>query len=246
MSKFISSLSKKSKINLGEALDEEFAIFLILIFLALMANAILPFASHAVDICRMYHLSLFLLAPFAVTGFVFCIIRGSEIFRKLTGSKIKTEILREDSLKIFSILLAGFLLFNSGFLYEIFNDNPTSIALNEDVKYPVFTKEEVKGANWVNEHRNNEYVWSSETTGSLFTQFYGGEGQVRRTFYGMVKEIPKDSYIFLGKHDGKISEKWVPRGDKEQYVALQKSECYKNVISKRNKVYCNDNSNIYR
>lgn len=245
--KFIRSLSKKGKINLGEPLDldEGFAIFSILIFLALIANAMLPFASEAFDIYRMYHLSLFGLAPFAVTGFIFCIIRGNEIFRKLTGSKIKTVVLKENSLKIFSILLAVFLLFNSGLLYEILNDNPTSIALNEDVRYPMFTKEEVKGANWINEHRNNEYVWSSETTNPLFTQFYAG-GDVKRTFYGATKEIPKSSYIFLGKHDSKISEKWVLLCDKKQYVALQESGCYKNIIVKRNKVYCNDNSNIYR
>lgn len=244
--KFISSISKKSRINLGEALDEEFIIFSILIFLALIANAILPFASHAFDTYRMYHLSLFGLAPFAVTGFVLCIIKGGEIFRKLTGSKIKTGVLEENSLKMFSILLAVFLLFNSGFLYEIFNDNPTSIALNKNVKYPIFSKEELGGANWIEEHRNDDYVWSSKTTSPIFLQFYGREEQVRRTFYGETKGIPLNSYIFLGKYDSEISEKWVTRGNEKQYVELQKSEFYKNVIIMRNKVYCNDNSRIYR
>jgi uncharacterized membrane protein len=51
-----------------------------------------------------------------------------------------------------------FILFNTGFIYEILNDNSNSISLNKNLDYPLYSDSEVQGLLWADNNiieRNN-------------------------------------------------------------------------------------------
>jgi len=81
-------------------------------FLGILTTTFLPITGF--NIGRVYHISLIILSPFALVGFL-------NIFRafwKITGETLNLR-LEEVTLKLFSILLCTFLIFNSGLFAEI-------------------------------------------------------------------------------------------------------------------------------
>lgn len=94
------------------------------ILILIVAIAVSGFAM--MDPQRLFHLSLIVLAPFCIVGWLY--------IHELRVRKFKVNILnsRKVSLKIFSLFLAVFLLFNVGFVYEIAHDHPTSISISQN------------------------------------------------------------------------------------------------------------------
>jgi len=152
-------IKKKSKF------DFNFASFSLVSFFFCLSAVAVPFVSGALNTTRLFHITLFFLAPFCVLGTVF-------IFRTLFKASIliSKKAIRgttEKSLKAFSIILAIFLLFNTGFVYEILQDLPYSISLsqnwtkehgNGDDKFALYSAidlpQEVVSASWLAQHRN--------------------------------------------------------------------------------------------
>ena len=117
--------------------DKEFAAFSIMSFGVFLVCVFVPHFTH-MNIHRMYHILMFFLAPF-------CVIGGITVFRMM--SKIVktswTEQHVRSSLKVLSVFLVIFLLFNSGWIYEVAKDHPGSISLNSTMDYPRFNEQEV-------------------------------------------------------------------------------------------------------
>ena len=76
---------------------------------------------------RLYHLSLFLLAPFAIIGGITIFEVIIKIFMRSWTSKMLKH-----SLKVLSVFLVIFLLFNTGFIFEIVKDHSNSISLSQE------------------------------------------------------------------------------------------------------------------
>ncbi|KKI00369.1 hypothetical protein EO95_13925 [Methanosarcina sp. 1.H.T.1A.1] len=77
---------------------------------------------------RLYHLSLFFLSPIGVIGGIICIkLLSCRILKNTCFSQVTKFELR--TLYVFFII---FLLFNSGFIFEVFKDNPSSISLSQE------------------------------------------------------------------------------------------------------------------
>lgn len=87
-------------------------------FLTLLFSAII-FSGFTVmmDPTRLYHLSLFILSPFCIIGFQLY----KKIFQCSSGF----------CLKILSLFLILFFLFNTSFIYEVANDHPYSISIGQ-------------------------------------------------------------------------------------------------------------------
>lgn len=198
---------------------------------------------------RVYHLSLCFLAPFSVIGFV-----------KMCGWLVKH--LRgcldgdEDYLKIFSVYLAIFLLFNSGFVSETLtkgNDYSPNILVSKPrahyINDPQYIKSfyssdltdmDVYSAKWLTKLRDHtKKIYCDDTTG-IFCSLIGPPGISHSYLYVTNKNQVQHGYIFL--HTYNVARKVsITQLLPPQVRSI--NEVYPIEIS--NKIYTNGGSNIY-
>jgi uncharacterized membrane protein len=158
----------------------------------LLMSITLPFFAAALNITRIYHITLFSLAPFGILG---GIITFRKMFKLLP---IKIIPAAKDSmyLKLVIILiLVPYFLFNTGFIYEITGDVPTSISLNSDVDHPRFNKQEILSAKWLTNIKNNKPIYADDYRQLLLK---GLEWDQVRIFPVDIEQTPKNSYIYFG------------------------------------------------
>jgi len=137
---------------------------------------------------RLYHIVLFCLSIFCVIGAISVI----EIIGHYSSGNF-----RDASKKIFSYMLVIYLLFNTGFIFEIAKDKPSSISLSQDwIKeygdieskvhfYNTCTNiYDVSSAQWLSKNKNNST--------RVLSDFYASEHVLRS--YGMQ---PRESIVVL-------------------------------------------------
>jgi len=117
------------------------------------ASIMVPFLSSSINASRMYHISLILLSPFCVKGFIFLF---ENIFKNMSYKNI---------ISLFTMFLCVFYVFNTGFFYTVANID-RSIAdplwaiydgdsLNRLSLYNSYTPiEDIYSAKWVLNHRD--------------------------------------------------------------------------------------------
>lgn len=173
--------------------------------IAIAAIAI-PYVSGALHAARLYHVTLILLAPFCIKGAID--IKSFIIIRKFTRhTSVKT---------LMSCILAIYMLFSVGFIYEITGDQPSSISLSKNsiIKsgdsevragfYNAYTiGSEVAAAQWLS---NN--ISSGESL-DINATYYDASRVHVLTSYGMIpiadqlaitesqEEFKQNSYVFL-------------------------------------------------
>ncbi len=203
----------------------------------LFAAIAVPYFSISLQTARLYHITLFFLAPFCVIGgiVIFNIING------ILGNKFGEKNMK-DSLKLLSLFFAIFLLFTSGFFYEVTNDIPRSISLDKDMDFPRFNDKEVRAAKWLSDVKGSNLI---------FADFYGVQlingfdfNQVK-PFVAKKEKLSSGTYIYLRSLNlkGLIVEKNMAF---RIYAELLDSAFYNQVIIKKNKIYDNGGSEIYR
>ena len=72
--------------------------------------------------------------------------------------KIGIQKFIETSCNIFRVSL----IFNSGAVYEIFGDKPTSMSLHNTMDGPKFNEMEVTGAQWLSEYKTNNTILADQ------------------------------------------------------------------------------------
>jgi uncharacterized membrane protein len=184
--------------------DKEFAAFSIMSFGIFLVCAFVPHFTH-MNIHRMYHILMFFLAPF-------CVIGGMTVFRVLSRvvRASWTNESERSSLKVLSVFLVIFLLFNSGFVYEVAKDHPGSISLSQesvkeygDVKHKnslyagYYPEQDIFSIKWISKNRDNETKIYADLSHKLLPF----------TSYGMMPDehlltnttkVSGDAYIYLG------------------------------------------------
>lgn len=185
---------------------KEFAYLCYLSYFICLLAIIVPSFSSSLNTSRLYHICLIFLSPFLILGFLVAITKAQKYLSM--GNLV--------SRKCFSLLipifLATFILFNSGWVYEVADDNPRSISLSqnsilnskniEDIKtFYVeggFTSEySVFGAEWLSKVREEKYsVYSDYLHKSHVLQSYGGLSNINEIIYN--SKIPNNSYVYIG------------------------------------------------
>jgi len=136
------------------------------IFLALnVAGITIPYLVSALSVERFYQITIITLSPFAVYGGLFIFSTAVKRFR--SGLPETAQAYHVQAM--LSILLVIFLIFNTGFIYEVTGDSPTSMALSTIDDFPKYNEREMTGAQWLHFHASveDELRFLSDTKGQL-------------------------------------------------------------------------------
>lgn len=223
---FTGLILKINKMNFKKDFFPLALISLILLFLSISV----PNFANALNTSRIYQISLIFLAPFSIIGGIIVLKNIFEFkLSKINDFRINSlkntinnsfKISWDDKkslryLKIISIFLVVFLLFNSGFIYEITNDYPTSYSISQNtlrnskdvqdrgqlyVNLNTFTQDKI-AASWFSkktETGSNNWIYTDVISTQLLLEY--GIGKIHG--YGITLNtstiIMPGSYVFLG------------------------------------------------
>jgi uncharacterized membrane protein len=193
------------------------------------------------EILRAYQIALIVLAPLFVIG-------GTVVFKAITriAGLPFTKKWEKRSLTALSLFLAIFLLFNSGWIYAITNDNPTQYALNSHTDGPHFSDQEMVAAKWVVTSRiSGTWVAGDEYGSLLLLAVTGGEHSVTFNQWGWISNTPAGQKVivfFRGANvEGRLADSSSPTGD----LSLNDSSLYRNEIVNASLIYDNGAARAY-
>ncbi|WP_321422509.1 DUF2206 domain-containing protein [uncultured Methanobacterium sp.] len=134
-------------------IKKEYLTFMIVSAIILVGSLVLPYLSSAFNTERLYQIVLIFLAPAIVIGGLAFL----KIIRKILNEKFNLEIknFKDKSIKILSVFFIVYLLFNSGLIYSLANDDSNSIALNSSLDSPAYNDLENNGMIWITDHAAN-------------------------------------------------------------------------------------------
>lgn len=226
--------------------DKEFAAFSIMSFGIFLVCVFVPHFTH-MNLHRMYHILMFFLAPF-------CVIGGVTVFRivsRVVRASWTNESVR-GSLRGLSVFLVIFLLFNTGFVYEVAKDHPVSISLSQesikrygDAKcinsfhagyYP---EQDIFSVKWISKNRDNmSKIYADRHHKILLFTSYGmipDENVLTNT-----TKVKDSSYIYLGYQNVRYGLMYGPML-KEYWNLIDISP----LLDERSEIYNNGNAKIY-
>ena len=202
ITKLVLSVLKREEIKF----DKEFAAFSIMSFGVFLVCVFVPHFTH-MNIHRMYHILMFFLAPF-------CVIGGVTVFRvvsKVVRVSWTNESVRS-SLKVLSVFLVVFLLFNSSWVFEVAKDHPGSISLSQESiknskniedKVPLYNaiktfEQDIYGVKWLSKNRENNRKIYVDATGIAPLISYGMIEHETLIRISNTTKIQKETYTYLG------------------------------------------------
>lgn len=163
------------------------------VFLILLAG--IPFLSNSLDTSRSYHIALFLLAPYFVTG---AYSAGNIISRAAHHASPG-----DWQLKPIAVFLAIFLLFNSGLLSYLANETPSSMALSNSSDFSKFSSAETASATWLIGNSNHVVLQGDQYGALLLERYFTTDsivytnGSAIDSGYLFAREWNTDHQVFL-------------------------------------------------
>lgn len=219
-------------------IKKEFLILALPAYIVCLASLAIPYTS--LGIARTYQIVLIFLAPFCIIGF-------KAIYDRVIKTNLinKVKFFPKNGIGVFSIFLVIFLLFNSGFIYEIAKDEPTSFSLNSTLKYggSLYNDQEAICAQWIsNINKPETNIFAEHYKKFIFYLFIDDMSRIK-SFNNMTTQIPLSSYIYLSlinTNYGEITEMISsPAGFSMVYSDLGTSLFYQSTICNSNKIYDN-------
>lgn len=152
--------------------EKEYEVFSVLNLMILFASISLPFFASSLNMTRIYQITLFFLAPLIVIG-------AMSIFREISN-KVRVAWTTKSvrwSLKVLSIYLVIFFLFQIGFIFQIAEGYSGSISLSQEgvKKYgsinnkigfynSIIPEQDVSSSRWLSNNANNTYkIYSDDS-----------------------------------------------------------------------------------
>ncbi len=215
----------------------------------LLMSMVLPFFASALNVSRIYHLVLFVLAPFFVIGGLFLF--------KIPGKIIK-RFRKNANIEMFAIILVTVVLisyfsFNIGFVYEATGDVPFSTALSmkrmqsmsdPSILYSKYvTDSEVNSAQWLSSYASTNTIFCDYDSRMHVLASYGRidrDDSSRVDFmYNQTQPIPVGSYIYLRRLN-------VVYGEMTSLIGIWNLSDVNGFLQKQNLVFSNGESLIYQ
>lgn len=217
---FISLFKKKPLIKFS---NEEFLAISFAFLLMDILGIILPNFASALNTTRLFQISTITLALFFPVGAIFFI----EMINKINVCKFINKNI------FISIYLMIFLLFTSGFVYELFGDESASYSLNQTFDFPRYNNQEVISAKWIMNRVDEANIFADPFGVMLLKEFITTNkmGMTAPYFVYLREWNIKNGKIMSYTKIGTLSF--------QQYSDLNK------FIGKMNKIYSNGASEIY-
>lgn len=217
--------------NFNLKFRDSFFVFSFISLVILFLSLIIPFFSSALNMTRMYHITLIFLSPFFVIG---ALTSVNYLLRAFNVPNIK------NSFRILSIYLVVFLLFQTGFIFNLIEGKSGSISLDISADKQRFNEQEILGANWLYNERGNNEIYADTFRQILLSSFN----------WGTVTNLPpqvnytvKNSYIYFGTYNlitGKVLvQSKIGVNNFREYID------FSNLVSNKNNIYNNGGVEIY-
>jgi len=209
-------------------------------FLILLMCIILPYLS-TLNMSRVFLFVLIFLSPVC--------IQGGMIFINTVAKLFNPKLLFHSNLKIIVlIILIPYFLFNTGFIYEVTHDPPSSISLSKDMDYIRFSQQEVYSAKWLYNANVSDFPVYSDAYGSPFLKGIMGLNKIKAI--STEEDLQNPIYIYLrsfniknGKilsvertRGGLITKRYFDMSDEEHPISVR--------ILRGDKIYENSESYI--
>jgi len=209
--------------------NKEYFVLSIVAMVILITGIFFPIFERSFNITRIFQITFIFLSPF-------CIIGGIIFFKSIIKS-LSINTSHEKPLKVFSIFLILFMLFNTGF-FSVLTDNsvPVHLSTESDI-FPRFNQYEISGAQWLYNHNVGGNIYGDEHGAQLFKKYfyyvpnlslYRGEDN----FYIFSRKFNRENIFLLT----------IERGSKER------TRVYKDMsdlIRRKNRIYDNGDVRIH-
>ncbi len=232
--------------------NKEFFLFSIVSMVLLIACIVVPHFASSLNMNRIYPIILIWLAPLFLQGIETILLMISYLY--------KNPLLNLDSTKYFFtlLILIPYLLFNSGFIYEI-TDNPTNINVDifseneiDPARYSNWTRfvvspiyeQNVVGCEWISRNRIEEKKIYTDTSRqseiSGYARIAPGDVHVLN-----INEPPNEEYIYFGLQNVK-GNVFLAEDPKQAHSTLYYDmPIVYDSIGTKNKIYTNDGAEFY-
>lgn len=197
---------------------------------------ILPYFASYISIIRIYHITLFFLAPF-------CIIGGVTVFhwlsRMLSLCSLNSLTSSAHLRFVVILVLVPYFLFSTGFIFHLTGATPSSMPLSlYETDWSFFTKSEVFAREWLVNVGSNHIVYSDSHGRTQMHQKFSGSSLI---IPFDPKQMRQDSYIFLRRwnivHDELLLYRPVGAQFIWEYIDLKSGSEFQNALGDRNKIY---------
>ena len=140
--------------------------------------------------------------------------------------------------------LAGFfvvfLLFNSGLIYQVVGDDPTSMALETTGDKPVFNGKEIQGAKWLLSEGNNRPIY---VDGMRWWLMLGFDPDHQRYLPANASLVEPNSYTYFGTYN--LVRESVRLEAQQNTVTTATYTDAGLFVGNQNRIYDNSGSAIY-
>jgi uncharacterized membrane protein len=203
----------------------------------LAGSIILPHFAAQINMSRIYHITLFFLAPF-------CILGGIATFRWLFQTlRLHRFQGNPTFLKLVAIsVLAPYFLFTTGFIFELTGATPTSQALSlHRADFPVLSSAETRASEWLANMAGDDFAIYGDSYGvGPLVQW---SGYRTRFLPSAAQHIHYPSYIFLRHwniaHNEVKAFRMVGVQEVIEYIDIKTGTDLGNALRERSKIYDN-------
>lgn len=230
---------KFKRLNKYFRFQDEYVILAMASLFLCISAILIPFVGKSLDTIRLYQITLIILSPLFILGFLTIL----ELLKSLIKCKIKSKDLNA-TLKIVSIFLFIYLLFNSGFIHlaskESHPFSPVSVSIANNTDYVKFNEMEVNSADWLKKYKSSKIIYADQYRWLLIKSREWNVGDILNE-NTLIKQ--NNSYIYLGTKN-KIESQFISFSRKpgSPPVKYFKSE---KIILNKNKIFDNGGSEIY-
>lgn len=209
-------------------MNKEFVLLCVPFFFIDLAGLLIPNFALTINTSRLYHISLFLLAPLSIIG-------GLYFFKLLR--------LQKYAIKLISILLVVYFLFNTGLVYSLAGETTSYFPLNpENSTTPHFTQADMNSLSWLKSHYSDENsvygdLISSYLIESVFNQFNYLDISYNET-------LNTKKYYFFSNYNVLNNKIWLSVTGRLNYNITSFSNIKSN-LTNNDKIYDNNNAQIY-
>ena len=206
----------------------------------LIAGFLVPSFEGAFNISRIYELSFIILSPL-------CVIGGMKVFVSIYEVVRRRKIDGEGSLKIFSVFILIFMLFNTGFISVLAGQSIPMHLSNQDRLsdyYPLFDYEEGTGAQWLIENNVSSNIYTDVYGKFIFYRFTPNINEISSN--NRISEFTPynatNTYMYLRKlntENGYLVG-YTSRADRNRIYADLSS-----VVNLKNRIFDDGDSRVY-